>query len=215
LQIDQSYPSPIVVSFAIVIVVFAMNKALIIHGTKGNSKENWIPWLVEEFNYLNIKSVVPDFPTPENQNLENWLAVFEKTKTNLDENSIVIGHSLGVAFLLSVLERQEKTIAGAYFISGFTGVLQNPEFDNLNRTFVEKDFDWQKIKKQCSKFRIIHSDNDPYVPLVMAKELADNLKSELIVVPDAGHFNSDSGFQAFPLLLELIKKDLVGRREEK
>lgn len=185
-----------------------MNKALIIHGTKGSSQGNWIPWLVEKFNHLNIKSVAPDFPTPENQSLENWLAVLEKSKIILDENSIVIGHSLGVAFLLSVLERQGKTIAGAYFVSGFMGLLQNPEFDNLNRTFVEKDFDWQKIKEQCGQFRIVHSDNDPYVPLLKAEELARDLNSEIIVVPKAGHFNSESGFRDFPFLLELIKRDL-------
>jgi predicted alpha/beta hydrolase family esterase len=184
-----------------------MNKALIIHGTKGSSQENWIPWLVEKFNHLNIKSVTPNFPTPEKQNLENWLAVLGKSKIALDENSIIIGHSLGVAFLLSVLECQEKTIAGAYFVSGFVGFLQNPEFDNLNRTFVEKDFDWEKIQSRCPRFRILHSDNDPYVPLVLAKELAENLSSELTVIPNAGHFNSDSGFLTFPFLLELIRGD--------
>ena len=157
---------------------------------------------------MGCKVFVPKFPTPENQSLENWLKVFEKYKQYLDENSIIVGHSLGPAFILNFLEKLDKPIKAAFFVSGFVGLLGNHEFDNINKTFVDKKFDWQKIKQNCKKFYVFHSDNDPYVPLKKAEELAKNLDANLILVKNAGHFNEKAGYTKFELLLENIKKEL-------
>ena len=124
-----------------------MVNIFIIHGTGGNPQGNWFPWLKEELEKLGHKVFVPKFPTPENQSLENWLKVFEEYKQYLDENTIVIGHSLGPAFILNILEKQEKPIKAAFLVAGFTGLLNNPQFDELNKTFTDKEFDWQKNKK--------------------------------------------------------------------
>ena len=62
--------------------------------------------------------------------------------------------------------------------------------------------------KNCSKFYIISSDNDPYVPLAKGKELANKLDSNLILIKNAGHINSDSGFIKFDFLLDKISKKL-------
>ncbi len=56
----------------------------------------------------------------------------------------------------------------------------------------------------CKKFCVINSDNDPYVPLENAYQLALNLAVEVNVVEGAGHFNSSK----FPLLLEMVKKEI-------
>lgn len=161
-----------------------------------------------ELEKLGCKVSVPIFPTPENQSLKSWLNVFEDYKQYLNENSIVVGHSLGPAFLLSVLERLDKPIKAAFFVSGFLGFLNNPEFDKLNKTFVDKTFDWSKIKKNCKKFYVINSDNDPYVLLKKGRNLAKNIGTELIILKNAGHINQESGYTRFDFLLEMIKKEL-------
>jgi len=184
-----------------------MINIFIIHRSYGGPDENWFPWLKSELEKLGCRVFVPKFPTPENQSLENWLKVFDDYKQHLDKNSIVVGHSLGPAFLLSVLEKLDKPIKAAFFVAGFTGLLNHP-IDELNKSFVDKSFDWQKIKQNCKKFYVFHSDNDPYVPLEKGKELANNLDIDLIFVKNAGHFNKDSGYTKFDLLLEKIKKEL-------
>ena len=70
---------------------------------------------------------VPRFPTPENQSLESWLKVFEDYRQYLNEDTIVVGHSLGPAFLLSVLETLDHPIKYAYFVSSFIGKIGNSE----------------------------------------------------------------------------------------
>lgn len=183
-----------------------MPNIIIIHGTGGSPNGNWFPWLKSELKKLNYEVFVPEFPTPKNQSLENWLDVFRNYEQYLDKSTIVIGHSLGAAFLLNILERLNHPIKSAFFISGFLGLLNNPELDELNKTFTAKSFDWDKIKNNCQKFYVINSDNDPYVPIEKGKELAEKLNVKLAIIKNAGHINSESGYDKFESLLEKIKK---------
>ena len=115
---------------------------------------------------------------------------------------------MGVAFLLSVIEGLEKPAKAAFFAAGFASPLNNPEFDELTRTFVEKKFGWSKIRRNCGKFYVINSDDDPYVPLGKGREIARNLKTELIILKGAGHMNREAGFTTFEFLLGKIKGEL-------
>lgn len=189
-----------------------MTKVFIIHGTGGNPKGNWFPWLKSTLELLGCEVFVPELPTPKDQNLNNWISSFQAKGylDKIDENSIFVGHSLGPAFILSVLEslKLSKPIKACFFVSGFIGLLNNKTFDDLNKTFTTKKFDWTKIKKNCKRFYIINSDNDPYVPLMKGKELADKLNCKLSVVKNAGHINQESGHITFDFLLDKIKKEL-------
>jgi hypothetical protein len=184
-----------------------MADVFIVHGIGGSPSENWFPWLKEELQKLGCRVIAPQFPAPENPKLESWLEAFEKYKPQL-ENSIVVGHSLGVVFLLSVIESLERPVKAAFFVAGFASPLNNSEFDELVGTFVDRQFDWSRIRRNCRKFYTINSDDDPYVPLERGRELAKNLKTELITLKNAGHMNEETGFTRFDFLLEKIKREL-------
>ncbi|MBU0760931.1 MAG: alpha/beta hydrolase [Nanoarchaeota archaeon] len=181
-------------------------KFFIIHGSYGSPKENWFPWLKERLEEEGNNVFVPEFPTPNNQSLDNWMKVFDDFySSEVGEDSIFIGHSLGPAFILSILERLNIKVKACFFVSGFLGLLGNPEFDEVNKTFIAKEFDWERIRKNCENFYVYHSDNDPYVSLEKAKELAEKLGTEVIIVKNAGHFNESSGYLKFELLLKDIE----------
>ncbi len=182
-----------------------IKRAFIIHGAYGHPEENWFPWLKKELEKEGIEVYVPKFPTPEGQTLENWIGVFQKYVELLDENSIMVGHSLGPAFILNVLEKGDRKIKAAFLVAPFVGLLGNPTFDNINKTFTDKDFDWDKIRSNCKDFYIYISDNDPYVPLEKGKFLADKLNATLKIIHNAGHFNEAAGYTKFELLLKDIK----------
>ncbi len=185
-----------------------MTNIFIIHGAYGNPEENWFPWLKVELEKINCKVFIPEFPTPENQSLTTWLNVFEEYNQYVDENSIFVGHSLGPAFILNILEKIEKPVKACFFASGWIGLLGNPYFDKINKTLVDKKFDWRIIKQNCKKFFIFYSDNDPYVSLKKSEELSRNLGTEAILVKNAGHFNKETGYSKFELLLKEIKNSL-------
>ncbi len=169
---------------------------IIIHGTFSTPTDNWFPWLKKELN-----AITPTFPTPENQNLTNWLDVMKNYKITKD--TILIGHSSGATFILSLLEKYE--CKAAFLVAGFTGKL-NISLDPLNKTFAEKEFDWEKIKENCKQIYMFHSDNDPYVPLENAKNLQEHLNAKLTIIPNGQHLNKTAGFTKFPLLLKKIKE---------
>jgi len=183
-----------------------MKTAIIIHGVGGGPGENWFPWLKQELEKIGYNVIVPQFSMPDEQSLDNWLKTFEDYQDFLSSDTILIGHSLGVAFILNILERINYPIKAAFFVAGFLGKLNLEKFDPINKTFTEKEFDWEKIKENCKIFYIFNSDNDPYVPLSKGEEIAKNLDSKLIIVEGARHICTSSGYTKFDLLLKKIKE---------
>lgn len=131
-----------------------MTDIFIIHGAFGYPNENWFPWLKKELEKLCCKVFVPEFPTPKNQTLNNWLDTFKNYKKYIDESSIFVGHSLGCAFILNVLETINVKIKAAFFVAGFISSLNNDYFDTINKTFINKNFDLllRDIKKMIDKY---------------------------------------------------------------
>ena len=174
----------------------------LIHGAYGHSEENWFPWLKNKLEKLGHTVYVPKFPTPKGQTLENWMKVFDEYIHLVDENTVFIGHSLGPAFILSVLEKIDKPVKACFFASPALGTLGNPTFGSINESFVRKEFDWIKIKKNCEKFYAYIGDNDPYIPLKNAKLMTDKLDSELVLIENGGHLNESAGFTKFEKLFD-------------
>ncbi len=180
-----------------------MANIFIFHGTGGYPEENWFPWLKEKLEVLGHKVVVPQFPTPDNQTPESWFEAFRKYEESLDENTIIIGHSLGGAFLLHLLEKVDVQIKAAYFVAAPVGILPLKNYET-DKPFIDQPFDWDKIKANSKEFYVYHSDNDPFVSLENGQELAKKLDTELTFVPNAGHFNASAGYKSFDILLKQI-----------
>ena len=176
---------------------------LIVHGAGGNPQENWFPWLKAELEKIRVGTFIPRFPTPKKQTLNEWMKVFSEFKDRIDEDAILVGHSLGVAFILNVLEKRKAN--AAFFVAGFGGKVENEYWEGM-KSFADKKFDWGSIRKNCSGFFVYHSDNDQYIPLSVAEELAGNVKGKLKVIKGAGHFNTAAGYNKFGLLLEDMKR---------
>ncbi|MBI2137539.1 serine hydrolase family protein [Candidatus Woesearchaeota archaeon] len=179
-----------------------MATVIIVHGLGGNSRENWFPWLKRELEKLGHSVIVPDFPDSENPELDKWLAILGRFE--IGSGDILIGHSLGCPFILNVLERFEGRVKAVFLVAGFVGLLGISDIDGRVRNIAVRDFDWEKIRSSCKKFYAISSDDDPYVPITKARQLALNLASEVIVMKGKAHFND----KIFPELLELVKNEL-------
>lgn len=185
-----------------------MREVLIFHGTGGSPKGNWLPWLKSELEKESYQVTIPQFPDPrEDHHLEDWLEVLKQHQSHINEQTILIGHSLGGLFLLRVLERLEKPVEAAFFVAAPVGVKPIKYYES-DEKFSGFKFDWEKIKKGARHFKVYHSDNDPYVSLGNGEELAKLLGVDLTFITNAGHINAESGYTKFDQLLEDIKKVL-------
>jgi hypothetical protein len=180
----------------------------LIHGAYGSPEDNWFPWLKRELEFSGHEVIVPKFPTPDGQNMSNWMQVFEPYLKKVTKDSVIVAHSVGVPFALHILERTGVKVRACFFVAGFTGVLNDNRFDLINRSISCKDFNWNFLRGCSTAFYIYNSKDDPYVPFEKGNELAYNLNVPIIVFRGAGHFNSEAGYNKFNDLLERIKQIL-------
>lgn len=182
------------------------NNVFIFHGTEGYPEENWFPWLKEKLEAQGCKVIVPQFPSPPvvPAKISEWFLVFDKYREYLNEDTIIIGHSLGGVFALRILEKLEQPVKAVFFVGTPIGVKPITYYDR-DVSFSGFDFDWENIKNKAKHFSVFQSDNDPFVSLSNGEQLAKNCGVKLTFIPNAGHFNKDSGYLKFPDLLKEIE----------
>lgn len=181
-------------------------KALIFHGLGSNPDQHWFSWLEKRLEEEGWEVEVPRFPTPEGQELENWLEVIDELEMKIDSETVLIGHSVGATFCLDLLDVRDYEVAGMFLVSCFTGKLGLEDFDPLNESFAERDFDWEKIRNSAAETEMFHGRDDPYVPLSNALGISEKIDAPLHVFPEGKHLNEDSGFEEFPALLRSASK---------
>ncbi|MFA6410102.1 MAG: alpha/beta fold hydrolase [Candidatus Buchananbacteria bacterium] len=184
----------------------------IFHGTEGYPQENWFPWMKQELEQKGYKVFVPQFPSPPliPAKIAEWFDVLKNYQQHINQNTIIIGHSLGGIFALRVLEKLAHPIKAAFFIGTPIGIYPIANYDRDN-SFSGFNFDWAEIKNKAENFVVFQSDNDPYVGLENGKELAKNFGIGLSFIPNAGHFNKKAGYVKFEklrdLVLEILKEN--------
>lgn len=181
-------------------------RVIIIHGAHGGPEANWFPWLHATLEAEGIEIVRPRFPTPEGQSLPAWLGSYDLAVESLPlASTVLVGHSLGAAFALRLVERAAQPVAGLFLAAGFVGSLGLPDYDTINRSFFAAPFDWPVIRER--KGRVVRcwaGDNDPYVPLSRSQDMATCLEAPLEIVAGGGHLNSETGFTTFPQMRDAI-----------
>jgi predicted alpha/beta hydrolase family esterase len=183
-----------------------MYNVLIFHGTEGHPQENWFPWMKEKLEATgNYKVFVPQFPSPPEvpAKIAEWFGVLKDYEQYINEETIIIGHSLGGIFALRVLERLENPIRAAVLVGTPIGVRPIKNYDR-DAAFSGFKFDWERIKANARDFIVYQSDDDPYVGLENGEELAGHLGVELTFIPNAGHFNTRAGYAQFQDLLDKV-----------
>ncbi|MFA6215327.1 MAG: alpha/beta fold hydrolase [Patescibacteria group bacterium] len=181
------------------------NNIFIFHGTEGYPEENWFPWMKQELEQKGHKVFVPQFPSPPivPAKISEWFDVLKNYEQYINEDTLLVGHSLGGIFTLRVLEKLTHPVKAAFFVGTPVGVRPIANYDRDN-SFSGFTFDWDKIKNKAKHFVVFQSDDDPYVGLENGKELAKNLGVELSFVPNAGHFNKKAGYVKFEKLRDMV-----------
>lgn len=178
-----------------------MIRAILIHGN-GNSKptDNWLPYLKRELEKLHIKVEAPQFPDTELARSIYWLPFLEQLKA--DENTILVGHSSGAIAAMRYAESHHllgSALIGTYYTDlGFPTEKQSGYFDT--------PWNWENIRKNQKWIIQFAGANDPWIPISEAHVVRDQLKTDYYESPDQGHFGGDYYKEAFPELLEAIKR---------
>lgn len=80
-----------------------MKNIYLIHGWGGNPNEPMLVWLKIELEKVGHKVVVPEMPDTEHPVIEKWVGKLNESVKQINENTILIGHSIGCQAILRYL----------------------------------------------------------------------------------------------------------------
>ena len=83
----------------------SMIRVILLHGKHADPNQKWYPWFVLQMRNRNILIDAPKLPDSDNPNLHKWLKVIDEL--NPDEDTILVGHSMGGVGILRWLEKQK------------------------------------------------------------------------------------------------------------
>lgn len=136
---------------------------------------------------------------------EIWQECLSAQCTVLNENTIIVAHSLGCVSSLSFLSKVLKntSIAAGIFVSGFTEQLKAiPELDHF---ISQQTLDDKLLRQHIFRRYVFLSSNDPFVPPPLSIRLGQRLNAQLFEIKQAGHFMQEDGYAAFPQLWEVLR----------
>ncbi len=174
--------------------------AVLIHGKGGSPTTSWLPWMRQQLASNGILVEAPVFPPEPNSKLSEWLAILNSLSTQQSQ-TVYIAHARGAMALL----RWINTLPTQTHIAKIITVSCNFDYIPLRQDgddFYLKPLNYSDIKAKCRDIVVIHSQDDPYVPIVAGQEPAKNLDARFVGYVSAGHFGADK-LQAPEILKEL------------
>jgi predicted alpha/beta hydrolase family esterase len=177
-------------------------KVFLFHCWGGDGRSCWSGWLADKLTEKGIEVVSPDFPDTDLPKLEEWLKVVREKVPKFSKDWVLISHSLGGPTILRLLESfGDEKVGTVILVAAFAKDLGIPEIAN----FVNKDFNWEKIKSKAEKFIVINSDTDPFIELEEGERIAKLLGGELLVEHNGGHINEGCGYTKYERLLKIVE----------
>jgi predicted alpha/beta hydrolase family esterase len=182
-----------------------MRNAIILHGRPkketyyssefpSSSNFAWIPWLKKQLITNEIKTDTPEIPHAYEANYKVWKNEFESFDVN--EMSILVGHSAGAGFLVRWLsEKIEVKIDKLILVAvGFSLLQEDLEIID------------SKLSNRVNQITIFVSDNDPGNSIENTKYLCKKIdKVKVVELKGFGHFIPDHmGTSEFSQILEEI-----------
>jgi predicted alpha/beta hydrolase family esterase len=174
--------------------------AIIFHGTGGDPRNCWYPWLGAQLEARGYAVAIPHYPGINRDPLAELLPIVLAGHA-FDEETVLVGHSGGAALLLAILERLETRISQAILVAGY----MTPP--NTNAEPVLQDaYDSEMIKAHVGDLTFINSVNDPYgCNATQGRMMLDHFGGTQII-RDEGHFGDiDDPYPTFELVDRLIR----------
>jgi len=182
---------------------------IIVHGSNLSEKEakeglpenerHWKPWLKKELEKRGIKVSNELYPKDWMPNYNDWKKIFERN--NINEETVLIGHSAGSAFVLRWLSENKIKVNKVILIAPY--ITKGGKYSYLNK-FNDFEFD-SSLKRYFDRFVIFYAEDDDEDIIKNAKQIHKKLGGKLINFKGKGHFIFEHmGTKEFPELLKEI-----------
>jgi uncharacterized protein len=167
-----------------------------------NSNNHWFPWLTKHLMMNDIHTVAIEPPKPWQPRYDVWKKEFERF--DIDEDTVLVGHSCGGGFLVRWLSENKDTKVGKVVL---VAPWLNPENNPVSDTADFFDFDIDpNLAERTQSITIFNSDNDQdtiHKSIDIIRANVQNIGYKEF--HNHGHFClEDLGTVEFPELLDYI-----------
>lgn len=185
-------------------------KCIIIHGSPSDAEKamipearsydkHWMPWTKKQLIANGIETETPLMPLPWYPDYEKYKSTFEKY--DIDENTILVGHSSGCAFLVRWLGETRKEIFKLILVAPWKIPDRDDEF---RKKFYAYCID-ETIKNRVKEIVMFTADNEEEDGKKSLKMFHKSLGGKVIKLKGRGHYClDDMGTEKFPELIEVI-----------
>jgi predicted alpha/beta hydrolase family esterase len=173
-----------------------MNKTLILHGWGGSDHPHWQSELASEIakNYGTVSFPLLDnchFPSK-----NRWIKQVKKILEEFQPDTVVC-HSLANSLWFWLCEENIKSVERLFMVS--------PPSLNTTEKTIKTFFPCPMPKNICAnEVYLLVSDNDPWIKLDEAENMAKSIAASYQVIQNAGHINADSNYGKWKLIEDLV-----------
>lgn len=147
--------------------------------------------------------LLPRMPNGTNARYREWKIWFDNITKVLNNNVILIGHSLGGIFLAKYLSENnfpKRIIATILVAAPFDDAEGADGKESLVDFTLPSSL--AKFTAQCRKVYLLYSEDDPVVPFEQLEKYKNVLpNAEAVIYKDRGHFNQET----FPEIVDIIR----------
>ena len=185
---------------------------IIIHGCPSNKEKtldpkkrthdkHWIPWTKKQLISNKIKTETPLMPEPWQPDYNKFKKEFEKYEVN--EDTILIGHSCGCAFLVRWLGESKQKINKLILVAPW----KIPDKkDQFRKEFYNYKID-PTIKNRVNEIIIFTADDEEENGKKSLEIFHKAIGGKIIELIGRGHYVlEDMGTEEFPELIKVIIK---------
>ena len=187
-----------------------MKNVIVIHGCPSNVEKamdpetrtydkHWIPWLKDEMQKRDIHIEAPLMPNPWDPVYESFKKEFEKLSVN--EESILIGHSCGCAFLVRWLGDSKQKVQKLILVAPWKVA---DDGSKLKKDFYGFSID-ESVKTRVGEIVMFTADDEEEEGKESLKMYHASLGGNIIELEDHGHYTmGDMGTTEFKELLNEV-----------
>lgn len=174
-----------------------MQQLFIVHGFEGSPHGNWFDDLAQRARRAGMATAQIGMPHPHKPTVAAWQQTLDNAIGAADENTFLVGHSLGCISLLHFLSRRRpRRIGGLLLAAGFADCLPKlPQLDDYIRACAPNDAVLRSIDMPVIS---LISTNDTHVPTHLSVCMAKSLHSRIHWIENGGHLMASDGFEHLP-----------------
>jgi len=177
-------------------------RVILVHGFAATPQLYWFPWLANELRERGIEVITPTLSKPFHPIANEWLAELHAAIGELDDNTIIVAHSLGNAAVMRFLQDAPSGTRCRAYIAVAPLVLER--YGKLFPTFFEHAVDGVSVSAHAGSITVIHDPADHWAPISNAKFLQQSCGACLVEGHGRHHYNFLDREKPIPEILDAV-----------